>query len=182
MCWSHEPRWLSRLDTKESSDGARGYCEIGIDREEFFLTSKVGFFPSSMALPEDCSRWSRVDLFVAQMVVASAFFAAHSIAKVNAQVKNRQRESLRLWFQTRFQLVCFQEHQPAFGLEALPIPSDLPFHPLNVKGKEIEAWPDSHCHLSLELHSPCGRVSHHIWYWKKKFSRKSLLWRPRRTI
>lgn len=28
----------------------------GIDREEFFLTSKVGFFPSSMALPEDCSR------------------------------------------------------------------------------------------------------------------------------
>lgn len=55
----------------------------GIDREEFFLTSKVGFFPSSMALPE--------------------------------------------------------EHQPAFGLEALPIPSDLPFHPLNVKGKEIEA-------------------------------------------
>ena len=27
----------------------------GIAREEFFLTSKVGFFPSSMALPEDCS-------------------------------------------------------------------------------------------------------------------------------
>ena len=26
MCWSH--RWLSRLDTKESSDGARGYFEI----------------------------------------------------------------------------------------------------------------------------------------------------------
>lgn len=26
----------------------------GVDREEFFLTSKVSFFPSSMDLPQDC--------------------------------------------------------------------------------------------------------------------------------
>jgi hypothetical protein len=32
-----------------------------------------------------------------------------------------------------------QEHQAAFGVATLPMPADLPFHPLNVKGKEIEA-------------------------------------------
>lgn len=57
--------------------------ESGIQRDELFLTSKVGFFPSSMDLP--------------------------------------------------------QEHQAAFGVATLPMPADLPFHPLNVKGKEIEA-------------------------------------------
>ena len=181
MCWSHEPRWLSRLDTKESSDGARGYCEIWYWPRRV-LSDVQGWVFSVFhglargLLPMKQSR------FVCRSNGCSFGLFCRPIAKVNAQVKNRQRESLRLWFQTRFQLVCFQEHQPAFGLEALPIPSDLPFHPLNVKGKEIEAWPDSHCHLSLELHSPCGRVSHHIRYWKKKFSRKSLLWRPRRTI
>lgn len=54
--------------------------ESGIHRDELFLTSKVGFFPSSMDLP--------------------------------------------------------QEHQAAFGVATLPMPADLPFHPLNVKGKE----------------------------------------------
>eukprot|EP00439_Symbiodinium_sp_Y106_P083039 s562_g22.t2 len=65
--------------------------QSGIARDEFFLTSKVGFFPTSLDLPE--------------------------------------------------------EHQKAFGYESLPVPAALVpgFHPLNRKGKELEA-----IRLSLE--------------------------------
>jgi len=65
--------------------------QSGIPREDFFITSKVGFFPSSMDFPE--------------------------------------------------------EHQSAFGHDALPVPEALKpgFHPLNRKGNEIEAL-----QLSLE--------------------------------
>ncbi|CAE7394040.1 unnamed protein product, partial [Symbiodinium sp. KB8] len=65
--------------------------QSGVARDEFFLTSKVGFFPTSLDLPE--------------------------------------------------------EHQKAFGFQSLPVPAALApgFHPLNRKGKELEA-----IRLSLE--------------------------------
>lgn len=39
----------------------------------------------------------------------------------------------------RGNIASVQEHHAAFGATALPVPEELPFHPLNVKGKEIEA-------------------------------------------
>ncbi|CAJ1359072.1 unnamed protein product, partial [Effrenium voratum] len=77
-----------------------------VPREEVFLTSKVGFFPSSMKLPE--------------------------------------------------------ELRPAFGMEELPIPQQLRslYHPLNQKGKEVQAVELSLKELGVEyldlclIHSP----------------------------
>ncbi len=174
----HEPRWFSRLDTKESSDGARGYFEIWycprrvLSHVQGWVFSIFHGLARGLLLIRQKGKQSRFFCRSKRLPLALAFFAAQ-YPKVNAYVKNRERERecktlIPNSVSTRF--TCFQEHQPAFGLEALPTPADLPFHPLNVKGKEIEAWPGaSNCHQSSEeLHSrpwePWGRVSHCISY------------------